>query len=260
MRISLYILIFFGALFCAPAIAFSQAIPKVPVPPRLVNDFTNTLTPDQQQSLERKLVAFDDSTSTQIAVVIIKSLDGYDVADYALKLGREWGVGGKEFNNGVVVLVAKEDRKMNISTGYGVEGALPDITAGHIIQDIIRPNFKGEDYYRGLDEGTDAIIKAVKGEYQTPRKKDKGMSAGTILLIILLVFIFLAITSGGGGGFTGGRGGTFMSRRGYRGFTGPVTWGGGGFGGGWGGGSSGGGGFGGFGGGSFGGGGASGSW
>lgn len=259
MRISIFILFIVGALFLAPSAAFAQAIPNPPVPPRLVNDYTNTLTPDQQQSLERKLVAFDDSSSTQIAVVIIKSLDGYDVADYAVQLGRKWGVGGKEFNNGVVLLVAKEDRKMNISTGYGVEGALPDITAGHIIQDIIRPNFKGEDYYRGIDEGTDAIIKAVKGEYQTPRKKDKGMSTGTILLIILLVFIFLAITSGGGGGFTGSRGGTFMSRRGYRGFNGPVTW-GGGLGGGWGGGSSGGGGFGGFGGGSFGGGGASGSW
>ncbi|HAN65099.1 MAG TPA: methanol dehydrogenase [Chitinophagaceae bacterium] len=259
-----YILLF---VFCtvltidafAQNVSMQDVIKNKPNPPKLVNDYTNTLTLDQQQALERKLVTLDDSTFIQIAVVIVPTLSDMDVADAALELGRSWAVGNKKNNSGVVLLIAKNDRKLNISPGYGLEGALTDIEASHIIQDIIRPNFKGEDYYRGIDEGTDAIIKAVKGEYQTPRKKDKGISTGTILLIILLVFIFLAITSGGGGGFTGSRGGTFMSRRGYRGFNGPVTW-GGGLGGGWGGGSSGGGGFGGFGGGSFGGGGASGSW
>lgn len=232
----------------------AQNIPDPPVPPRLVNDYISILTGDQRDDLERKLVAFDDSTSTQIAVIIINSLEGYDISDYALQLGRKWGVGGKEFNNGVVLVVAKADRKVNISTGYGVEGALPDITCKHIIDDIIRPNFRGNDFYRGLDEGTDAIIKAVKGEYQTPRKKDKKIPAGTVILVILVIFILIAFSNRGGGG------GTFMSRRGYRGYDGPVLWGGGfGSGGGWGGGSSGGG-FGGFGGGSFGGGGASGSW
>ncbi|HNP53192.1 MAG TPA: TPM domain-containing protein [Ferruginibacter sp.] len=235
----------------------SQQIPAKPSPPRLVNDYTNTLTADQQQALERKLVAFDDSTSTQIAVVLVQDLDGADVSDYALKLGREWGVGGKDYNNGVVLLVSIGDRKLNISTGYGVEGALPDVTAKHIIDDVIKPNFKGRDYYRGLDEGTNAIIKAVKGEYKVPRKREKEISPGQIILIIIIVIIFLSIFGRGGGG-----GGTFMSRRGYRGYNGPVIWGGnwGGGGSSWGGGSSGGGGFGGFGGGSFGGGGASGSW
>ena len=103
---------------------------------KLVNDFANVLTPDQQQALENKLVQFDDSSSTQIAVVIVPNLDGYDVADYAVQLGRAWGVGGKEFNNGVVLLISKEDKKINISTGYGVEGALPDITCKYIIAAI----------------------------------------------------------------------------------------------------------------------------
>lgn len=235
--------------------AIGQKIPARPSPPKLVNDYTKTLTPDQAQTLEDKLVAFDDSTSTQIAVVLVPSLDGYDISEYALKLGRDWGVGGKEFSNGVVLLIATGDRKINISTGYGVEGALPDITASHIIEDIIKPNFKGNDYYRGIDEGTNAIIKSVKGEYNTPRDKKQAPSAATIIFIIILIIVFLAISSGKGGD----GGGTFMSRRGYRGFGGPVIW-GGGSGSGWGGGSSSGGGFGGFGGGSFGGGGASGSW
>ena len=237
-----------------------QAIKNAPSPPKLVNDYTSTLTPDQRQSLENKLVAIDDSTSTQIAVVIVPSLDGYDVADAATELGTSWGVGGKK-NNGVVLLISvdKNNRKVNISPGYGLEGGLTDITASHIIEDIIVPNFKGDDYYRGIDEGTDAIIKAVKGEYNSPRKA-KGSSRGFSTLMIIIMIIVFLIVSGRGGGI----GGRFMSRRGS--ILGPLILsdllGGGRGGGGWsgGGGSSGGGGFGGFGGGSFGGGGASGSW
>jgi uncharacterized protein len=230
-------------------------------PTKLVNDFTGTLTPDQLQALENKLVAFDDSTTTQIAVVIVPTLNGNDIADFNVKLGRAWGVGGKQYNNGVILLIAKGDRKLNIATGYGVEGALPDITTKHIIDEAIVPNFKGDDYYRGIEEGTDAIIQAVKGEYKAPanynkRKKGSG-GVGRIVFIIIMIVVFLAVSGGKGGG------GSFMSRRGFAAWTiGSMLSGGGGRGGGWsgGGGSSGGGGFGGFGGGSFGGGGSSGSW
>lgn len=230
---------------------------------KLVNDFTNTLTPDQEQALERKLVAFDDSTSTQIAVVIIPTLDGNDISDFAVKLGREWGIGGKEFSNGILLLidVGKGERKLHIATGYGVEGALPDITCKQIIEDIIVPNFKGDDYYRGIEEGTDAMIQAVKGEYKAPAGYHKGKGGSSVLrivFIIIVIIVFLAMSGRGGGG------GSFMSRRGFTAWTiGNIlgNMGGRSGGGGWsggGGGSS--GGFGGFGGGSFGGGGASGSW
>jgi uncharacterized protein len=233
--------------------------------PVLVNDFAGILTADQKAALEHKLVAFDDSTSTQIAVVIIDDLQGFDVADYAVQLGRAWGIGGKEFSNGVLLLISVKDRKLNIATGYGVEGALPDITAKHIIDEEIVPNLKGNDYYRGIDEGTDAIIKAVKGEYQVARKK--GIKGGSkIPFVLIAIVLFILFSSRGGGG----KGGQFMSRRGSRGLAETIFWGsllggrgGGGFGGGGfgsGGGGSSGGGFGGFGGGSFGGGGASGSW
>jgi uncharacterized protein len=224
----------------------------------LVNDFAGILTPDQNHALESKLVAIDDSTSTQIAVVIVPTIGDRSISDYNVELARAWGVGNKKTNNGIVLLIAKDDRKLDITVGYGLEGALPDVTSKSIIDDVIVPNFKGNDYYRGIDEGTDAIIAAVKGEYNTPRAKTgKGISAGKIIFIIVII-LFILLSSGGGG-----RGGTFMSRRGFRGLPGPIFFPtGGGGGGGWsgGGGSSGGGGFGGFGGGSFGGGGSSGSW
>lgn len=235
--------------------AVAQKIPPRPDPPKLVNDFTNTLTSDQKEALERKLYTFDDSTSSQIAVVIIQTLDGSDIADYNVELLRSWGVGNKEHNNGVVLLIAKDDHKLNITTGYGLEGALPDLTCKQIIDDIIVPRFKGNDFYGGIDEGTDAIMQAVKGEYKAPanyRSKVKGVSIGRIIFIIFLIILFLSVGGKGGGG-------SFMSRRGFTAWTiGNILSNSGG-GSGWGGGGSSGG-FGGFGGGSSGGGGASGSW
>jgi uncharacterized protein len=188
-------------------------IPNRPSPPRLVNDFTNTLTPEQVQALEQKLVAYDDSTSSQIAVVFVNSLSGYDVNDYALRLGRKWGVGGKEHSNGVVLLVAREDHKITIQVGYGLEGAIPDVTAKSIIDNDLTPNFKEGNFYRGVDDATDDIIKAAAGEYKAPagyNKKSKGLPIGG--LIIFLIILFAIFGSRGGGG----RGG-MMSRRGFGG-------------------------------------------
>lgn len=255
---SIIILLLFSVLaFSQENFDAEKLLAGKPAVQQLVNDYTNTLTSDQRQALENKLVAFNDSTSTQITVIIIPTLNGNDIADYNVKLGRAWGVGGKEFSNGVILLIVKADRKLNIATGYGVEGALPDITSKHIIEDVIVPNFKGDDYYRGIEEGTDAIMQAVKGEYKTPAvSKGKGSGVGRIVFIIIMIVVFLAISGGKGGG-----GGSFMSRRGAMPFILGSLLGSGGRGGGWsggGGGSS--GGFGGFGGGSFGGGGASGSW
>ena len=171
----------------------------------LVNDFTNTLTADQAQALENKLVAYNDSTTTQIAVVIVPTIGNYEINDYNTKLGRAWGVGGKEFNNGVVLLISKDDRKLNIATGYGTEGALPDITAKHIIEDIIVPQFKGNDYYRGINEGTDSIMKALKGEFKAPpAKKSKGFKFPFLIILIIIALLFSGRGGGKGGGFSGG--------------------------------------------------------
>jgi uncharacterized protein len=233
-------------------------IPDRPSPQRLVNDFVGILAPDQAASLEQRLKQFDDSTSTQIAIVIMENTKGYDIAEYAVDLGRKWGVGGKEWNNGVVLLITTEkgNRKVFIATGYGAEGALPDITCKHIVDDIIVPRFRGQDFYGGINSGVSVIMKALQGEYKAPEgynRRGKGLSGWKLILIIILIIIFLGMSSGGRGG------GTFMSRRGHRGVGGGPIWWIGGLGGG-GGSGGGGGGFGGFGGGSFGGGGAGGSW
>lgn len=201
--------------------AFAQLdkiVPPRPSPPKLVNDFTNTLTSAQVQALEAKLVAYDDSTSNQVAVVIIPSVGDYSIEEVGLEILRKWGVGNKNTNNGIVILVAKNDRKVRIEVGYGLEGAIPDITAKRIIDNEITPNFKEGNFYRGLDRAADAIIKAAAGEYKAPQnygsqQKKDGIKAWIIIAIILFIII-----SGIVGGGTGG--GTYVSRGGFGGWSG----------------------------------------
>lgn len=261
------ILLIIFLLFSIGALAqVDNVIPATPNPPRLYNDFTkgrNFITPDQSQYLESKLVAYNDSTSNQVAIVIVESLQGYTPNEYATALGRKWGVGGKEKRNGVVILISTdpENRDAYIATGYGLEGAIPDITAKHILDELLIPEFKNGNYYTGLNKAVDAIIKAAAGEYTAPEgygKRGRGISIGRIILIIFVIWIILGVLGRGGKGGGGG----YASRRGWLGPTifggglGSGGWGGGG----WSGGGGGGGGFGGFGGGGFGGGGAGGRW
>jgi uncharacterized protein len=263
------IFLILGLLFSVCAFAqIEKVLPNPKSPARLYNDLTksgNFLTNEQAQAVENKLVAYDDSTSSQVAIVVVESLNGYEANEYATALGRKWGIGGKEFNNGVLILIStgggEGNRDAYIAIGYGLEGAIPDMTAAYIVDHEIIENFKEGNYYRGLDEAVDAIIKAAAGEYKAPEgynKRSKGISIGRIILIIFIVWIILGVMGRGGKG-----GGGYASRRGYRGFWGPTFGGGlgsGGFGGGGWSGGGGGGGFGGFGGGSFGGGGAGGKW
>jgi uncharacterized protein len=245
--------------FCAFSQGIKKVVPSRPSPPRLVNDFANVLTPEQEHALEQKLVAYDDSTSTQIAVVTMRTTSDYPIEDVGLEILRQWGVGNKEKDNGIVILAAIEDRDITIRTGYGMEGAVPDITAKNIIENDIVPQFREENYYRGFDLATSSIFRAAAGEYTAPEgyaergRSGGGISMGKIILGIVILWFILGMFGGGG------RGG-MMSRRGYRRWGGgPIILPGGFGGGGWSGGG-GGGGFGGFGGGGGGGGGASGSW
>ena len=257
MKRLLYILLWIGI---AVQVQAQELLPK-PNPPRLVVDKAGVLSAEQVQILERQLVALDDSTSNQICIVTVPTLEGGSIDDYAVNLFRSWGIGNKKTNNGVLLLVAVNDRKVRIEVGYGLEGAIPDVTAKSIINNDLGPNFKQGNYYRGFVEAIESLSKAAAGEYKTPKaQKQKGTSGGEILIFIVIVVVILMIVGGGRGG---GRGGGMMSRRGSGGFLTPFILGsmlgGGGrsSGGSWGGG---GGGFGGFGGGSSGGGGASGSW
>lgn len=247
-------------LLALPFTIKAQYIPEPPNPPRLVNDFAHLMSDAEVQKLEKKLVAYNDSTTTQIVIVTIETLDGAEVGSFGAELGEKWGVGTKKNHNGIVILVAKAEHKMTIRTGYGVEEKLGSVTVQHIIDDRLKPTFRHNDYYQGFDEATNEIIARLSGMYVDDTPKDvKGIPIWVITLIILITFTVLLIIFRNGGG----KGGTY-SRGGY---TGPTYWGGGfggwssgGGGGGWssGGGSS--GGFGGFGGGGFSGGGASGSW
>ena len=249
-------------LACLFSKSYGQ-LPDKPNPPRLVNDLAHVMTPDQIATLERKLDAYDDSSSIQIAIVTVPTTGDTAIEDYALGILRKWGIGNKKTNNGVVILAAIDQRKVFIATGYGMEGSIPDITAKAIVDNEIVPNFRGSDqdnYYRGFDLAADAIIKASAGEYKAPegyanrgKHGSNGNWIGGLVIALIVLFLFIGRGGGGGGMFSGG--GMFpwfvagmLSGRG-----------GGGFGGG-GGDSGGGGGFGGFGGGGGGGGGAGGSW
>ncbi len=251
--------VLFGLLLSVSA--FAQDLPPKPTPPRLVNDFVGILSGGERETLERKLVAFNDSTSTQITIVIVKTTGDYPPGDYAFALGRAWGVGQKGKNNGVILLWATGDRKIFIAPGYGLEGALPDAICKRIVSNILSPNFKQEQYFAGLDQATDEIIRRASGEYKADPNAaapDGGFPSGLLIFIVIVVIIFIYLASrnrGGGGGMRNRGGGMFFPP-----FTTYSGWGGSSGGGSWGGGGSSGGGFGGFGGGSFGGGGAGGDY
>lgn len=165
LRSSTYLFaLLLGLLLHLPALA--QQVPPRPDPPRLVNDLAGILQPDQVQALEQKLVAYNDSTSTQIAVVTVPNLGGSDIFSYAQKLFQAWGIGQKGKDNGILVLVALQEREARIQTGSGTEGAVPDILAKQIIDHQLKPAFEQQQYYQGLDQATTDLIALLKGEYK----------------------------------------------------------------------------------------------
>ena len=235
-------------------------LPSPPNPPRLVNDYTSTLTAHQVNVLERKLVAYNDSTSTQILVLLVDNLQGYSVEQYATEIGHSWGVGQKGKNNGVVILVkpkkGSERGQVNISPGYGMEEYVTDATAKRIIDNEMIPAFKENDYYTGIDNAVNIIMGLCSGKFtQDEYAKGGEPIPFWLILIFIIALILIFRSSNGNQNYSGGGNRTIWIPMG--GFGGGGFGSSGGFGGG---GSFGGGGFGGFGGGGFGGGGASGSW
>lgn len=228
--------------------SISYAQPKIPPVTQWATDFTNTLNSEEISSLNLRLKTFEDSTSNQIVFLMIPSLDGYPLEMFANEYASKTKIGTKKNDNGILFLVVKNDKKVRIEVGYGLEGALPDALASSIIRNVIIPNFKSDDYYHGIAAGINAIILATKGEYKAePKQKRRNHDfSGIFTLLFIIFFIITSFLRGGRGR---GRGGFIYLGGGLGGSSG------GGFG-------SSGGGFGGFsgGGGSFGGGGASGGW
>jgi uncharacterized protein len=230
--------------------AFAQ-IPAKPNPPKLVNDYVQLLTKAEQDQLEKVLVAYNDSTSTQITIVIVKNYGDQNAGDFATDILEKWGVGDAKKDNGVVIVMNTEPpRDVFIGTGYGIEPVLTDALCKRTIEEVIIPKFKEGKYFDGLYAGVDQIKKIVKGEFKGtgPKKQKKPFNWMTLIFIaVILIALFSRGGKGGGRGYSRTFGGPF-----FGGIPrGGSSWGGGGFGGG---------GFGGFGGGSGGGGGAGGRW
>ncbi|QCW98836.1 TPM domain-containing protein [Aggregatimonas sangjinii] len=255
-------------LLCGLSFGFAQyTIPEKPKLQTSVYDYVNLLSENQKQRLEQKLIRYSDSTSTQIVVAIIASTKGEDIDYLGAQWGQKWGIGQDGKDNGVLVLLARNDRRIAISTGYGVEGALTDAMSRRIIQNIIIPQFKQNNYYGGLDAGSDAIFEALNGEFNEDRsfENGNGFSLAPFLpfIIFFIILIILSRRNRRGGGRNGGRRSSgldlwdiiILSNMGRSSGSGGFGGSGGGFGGGSGGGFGGG-----FGGGGFGGGGASGGW
>ncbi|MBR1803317.1 MAG: TPM domain-containing protein [Muribaculaceae bacterium] len=244
-----------------PVLAWAE-IPSPPTPPRLVNDFAGVL--GNTQALEDSLAAFARHTGNQIVVITVNDLDGYEPWEYAQQVGQQWGVGGKKFNNGLVVLVKPKTPTSNgrafIATGYGLEGALTDATCTQIVNREMIPHFKENDYQGGVWQAVRVLMPIAAGEYSEEQYLDNDDDANDVFNALLVIFILVFIlvvssASHGGGSNDSNRGGNTGT------WGGPIIWGGGSSN--WGsssGSSWGGGGFGGFGGGSFGGGGGGGSW
>ena len=250
----------------------AQDIPEPMYPYRLVNDFANLFSQTEQQALEQKLLAYNDSTSTQIYVVTVNDLHGYAASDFAIRLGEKWDIGQRGKDNGAVILikpkVGNSRGQAFISVGYGLEARINDAFAGRIVRNEMIPHFAQNDYFSGTNAAIDTMIARLSGEFSADPQEDgvRGFSILTIIVFIIIFLVLVRLLSNGGDqhidgdGHSRGRGGGPI-------FFPPITgggrrssgWGGGGFGGGgFGGGSF--GGFGGGGGGSFGGGGAGGSW
>ena len=243
LLLTLMLVLFFGT-------GLKAQLPSPTNPPRLVNDYTSTLSAAQINTLERKLVAYNDSTSTQILVMLIDDLQGMNIDQFGTEIGHSWGVGQKEKGNGVVILVKpKKDTErglVGIYPGYGMEEYIADATVKIIVEKEMIPAFKEGDYYTGIDNAVNVIMDLCAGKFTQDEYADEGggIPIGFIILVLIALIIIFR-SSNGNQNYSGGGNRTIWI---------PM---GGGFGGG---GDFGGGGFGGFGGGGFGGGGASGSW
>lgn len=215
-------------LFLGLRLFAAEVIP--PAPAQYFNDYAHVIATDTAAQLNQTLENFERESSDQIVVAVFPKMQSdSSIEDYTVRVARAWQVGQQEKNNGAVLFVFIQDRKMYLQVGYGLEGVLPDATCKRIIADEITPRFKSGDFNGGLTAGVQAILAAVKGEYQGTGRtvaESQGQRSGTgipvvfIIIIIVVILIVLSrlsrsgsrrggwiITSGGGGGWSGGGGG-----------------------------------------------------
>jgi uncharacterized protein len=246
--------ILFTAQFCFSLFLPLNAAEVIPPPPeRYFNDYAKVISPPVSQQLNAQLEQFERDTSNQIVVAIFPKMQSdSSIEDYTVRVAQSWKVGQEKTDNGAVLFVFVQDRKLYLQTGYGLEGALPDVLAKRIIDDEITPHFKQGNFDAGVTAGVDAILKAVHGEYKgsgrtvRENEQDSGGGFGWIVFLFVLLMLVSSIRRRpkmygrrqhgwggwylGGGGWSGGGGGGF-SGGGFSG--GGGSFGGGGAGGSW---------------------------
>jgi uncharacterized protein len=246
---TIFLLQLFVLLLCTKFSYAQFTIPEKPTLQTSVYDYANVLSATEKVQLEGKLIKYSDSTTTQIVIVTIKSLNGEDVSQLATKWAQTWGIGGTaKDDNGVIVLLAKAEKKIAINPGYGLEDRLTAGIGGEIIRNIIVPEFKTGSFYNGLDKGTDALFNVFTGKYKGERvkkSKDKGFPFLPLIVIVVIIVVLISRNKGGGNSGNHSRGPGLLDvlilsslgrNVGGGGFGGGSSGGGGGFGGGFGGG------------------------
>jgi uncharacterized protein len=215
MRIlQLWIILVFGIVYVEPIFA-QQTVPKLDA---RVTDFTNTLSYTEWTALEKLLKEFEDTTSTQIVVLLVGTVEGGSIEDFAVRVFEQNAIGQAKKNNGVLVLVAKEDRAIRIEVGYGLEGVLTDALTNQIVDKEMVPKFREGAYFAGIVSGLDAVMKATAGEYTAdPRGKNAPAISGGLVMSAVLFFIFVLLPAirSRRGTHIGSRGSNYYSGWGY---------------------------------------------
>ncbi len=178
-------------LACCMFPVFAISIPEKPT--RHVNDYANILDSTTKENLEAMLLKFEKETSNQLVIATFNSLEGQVLEDFSIKLAQKWKIGTKKHDNGVILLVFKNDRQVRIEVGYGLEGALPDIISSQIIRHEIVPSFKEGNYNKGITDGITAIINATKGEYKSNNAQNQDGELETNKLVLSLALMFYLI-------------------------------------------------------------------
>jgi len=192
-------------LFCflliAPCSPAAQEYPDEPA--GMVNDFANLMSSADTQRLENKLRSYRDTTTTGIVIATVTNLEGVSIDEAATTIFNDWKIWHEDKYNGVLILIAPNEKKMRIEVGYGLEGAIPDVMAGRIIRDVLAPQFKRGNFYAGLDRATDILIDLAEGEFEgsiaSTKTGQKDDTASMIIFILFVIFVVYASSRRGGG-------------------------------------------------------------
>jgi uncharacterized protein len=185
-----------GLALLVPLCLLAQEVPVPPLQAR-VTDLTDTLTPEQIGQLEQKLAAFEARKGSQIALLMLPTTKPESIEQYSIRVAEQWKLGREGVDDGALLLVAKDDRELRIESGYGLEGVLTDLVANRIVEDIIVPNFKTGDFFKGVNDGLDAMMRVVDGEpLPEPKSTPGGRGGGQLESLLMIGFVMLFVVGG----------------------------------------------------------------